>query len=81
MRGTLEAMKLNLTNDELLSTSQSVRGMPPEPDKPVRCIIHKRGGDDIEIQALHTFSPEQVKWFKAGSALNVVKQKVKRAKK
>jgi aconitate hydratase len=59
----------------------SVRGMPPEPDKPVRCIIHKRGGDDIEIQALHTFSPEQVKWFKAGSALNVVKQKVKRAKK
>lgn len=59
----------------------SVRGMPPEPEKPVRCIIHKRGGDDIEIQALHTFSPEQVKWFKAGSALNVVKQKVKRAQK
>ena len=81
MRGTLEAMKLNLTNDELLSTTQSVRGMPPEPDKPVRCIIHKHGGGDIEIQALHTFSPEQVKWFKAGSALNVVKQKVKQAKK
>ena len=74
-------MRPNLTNDELLSTTQSVRGMPPEPDKPVRCIIHKRGDINIEIQALHTFSPEQVKWFKAGSALNVVKQKVKRAKK
>ena len=81
MRGTLEAMKLNLTNDELLSTTQSVRGMPPVPDQPVRCIIHKKGEIEIEFYANHTFSPEQVKWFKAGSALNVVREKVKRAKK
>ncbi|HBQ52278.1 MAG TPA: aconitate hydratase, partial [Acidimicrobium sp.] len=59
----------------------SVREMPPVPDKPVRCIVHKRGGDDIEFYANHTFSPEQVKWFKAGSALNVVREKVKRSKK
>jgi len=55
--------------------------MPPVPDQPVRCIIHKRGEIEIEIKALHTFSDEQVKWFKAGSALNVVRQKVKRSKK
>ena len=59
----------------------SVRGMPPEPDKPVRCIIHKKGEIEIEFFANHTFSPEQVKWFKAGSALNVVREKVKRSKK
>jgi aconitate hydratase len=59
----------------------SVREMPPVPDKPVRCIIHKRGGEDIEFQAMHTFSPEQVKWFIAGSALNVVREKVKKSKK
>ena len=59
----------------------SVRGMPPEPDKPVRCIIHKPGEVEIEFYANHTFSPEQVKWFKAGSALNVVREKVKRSKK
>jgi aconitate hydratase len=47
----------------------------------VRCIVHKRGGIDIEFQALHTFSPEQVEWFKAGSALNVVREKVKKSKK
>jgi len=47
----------------------------------VRCIIHKRGGEDIEFFASHTFSPEQVKWFKAGSALNVVREKVKKSKK
>ena len=59
----------------------SVREMPPVPDQPVRCIIHKKGEIKIEFYANHTFSPEQVKWFKAGSALNVVREKVKRAKK
>ena len=59
----------------------SVREMPPVPDQPVRCIIHKKGQIEIEFYANHTFSPEQVKWFKAGSALNVVREKVKRAKK
>ena len=59
----------------------SVREMPPVPDQPVRCIIHKKGEIEIEFYANHTFSPEQVKWFKAGSALNVVREKVKQAKK
>jgi aconitate hydratase len=30
----------------------------------------------VEFEGLHTFSPEQVEWFKAGSALNIVRQKV-----
>ncbi|MEN9824009.1 MAG: hypothetical protein RLZ04_2435, partial [Actinomycetota bacterium] len=29
-----------------------------------------------EFSAKHTFSDEQVEWFKAGSALNVVRRKV-----
>ena len=57
----------------------TVRDMPPKPDQPVRCYLNKRGGDPIEVQALHTFSKEQVEWFKAGSALNVVRQKVTKA--
>jgi aconitate hydratase len=54
----------------------SVLGLPPVPDKPVRCVIHKADGSSVEFEALHTFSPEQVEWFKAGSALNIVRQKV-----
>lgn len=54
----------------------SVRGMPPIPDKPVLCIINKSDGSQIKFKALHTFSPEQVEWFKAGSALNIVRMKV-----
>ena len=59
----------------------TVRDMPPKPDQPVRCYLNKRGGDPIEFQALHTFSDEQVEWFKAGSALNVVRKKVEEAAK
>jgi aconitate hydratase len=59
----------------------TVRDMPPKPDQPVRCYLNKRGGDPIEFQALHTFSKEQVEWFKAGSALNVVRKKVEKAAK
>ena len=57
----------------------TVRDMPPKPDEPVRCYLNKRGGDPIEFQALHTFSKEQVEWFMAGSALNVVRKKVEKA--
>ncbi len=57
----------------------TVRDMPPKPDQPVRCYLNQRGGDQIEFQALHTFSKEQVEWFKAGSALNVVRKKVESA--
>ncbi|MFA5775386.1 MAG: aconitate hydratase [Ilumatobacteraceae bacterium] len=54
----------------------SVLDLPPVPDKPVRCVINKPYGTKIEFEALHTFSPEQVEWFKAGSALNIVRQKL-----
>ncbi len=54
----------------------SVLGLPPVPDKPVRCVINKPYGTKIEFEALHTFSPEQVEWFRAGSALNIVRQKL-----
>ena len=60
----------------------TVRGMPPVPDQPVQCyIVKQRNSEEIPFTALHTFSKEQVQWFKAGSALNVVRQKVTKAKK
>ncbi|MEI7547785.1 MAG: hypothetical protein WCK21_06980, partial [Actinomycetota bacterium] len=33
-------------------------------------------GTTIGFEGVHTFSPEQIEWFKAGSALNVVRKKV-----
>jgi aconitate hydratase len=54
----------------------SVLNLPPVPDQPVTCHIVKPDGRIVEFEALHTFSPEQVEWFKAGSALNIVRAKV-----
>ena len=54
----------------------SVLDLPPVPDRPVRCRINKADGTTIDFEGLHTFSPEQVKWFEKGSALNIVREKV-----
>lgn len=58
----------------------SVLNLPPVPDQPMKCRITKADGATIDFEAKHTFSPEQVEWFKAGSALNIVREKVANAK-
>ena len=52
----------------------NVSGLPPVPGQPIDCQIVKPDGTTIDFQGLHTFSPEQVEWFRAGSALNVVRR-------
>ena len=54
----------------------NVLDLPPVPNEPVRCQIVKPDGTTIDFECNHTFSPEQVEWFRAGSALNIVRQKV-----
>ncbi len=44
------------------------------PDVPVQCRIHKPDGTTIDFTAVHTLSPEQIEWFQAGSALNVIRR-------
>jgi aconitate hydratase len=45
------------------------------PDKPVAAQIVKPDGTTIDFEANHTFSPEQIEWFKAGGALNIIRQR------
>ena len=45
------------------------------PDTPVRCRVTKPDGDGVEFTCTHTFSAEQIEWFKAGSALNVIRRR------
>lgn len=54
----------------------NVLNLPPVPGQNVTCQIVKPDGTTVDFEATHTFSDEQVEWFKAGSALNIVKQKV-----
>ena len=54
----------------------SVLDLPPVPGQEVTCRIERPDGSSEEFQASHTFSPEQVEWFVAGSALNIVRERV-----
>jgi len=44
------------------------------PGRPVTALIHHEDGSEDEAQLVHSLSAEQIEWFKAGSALNVLKQ-------
>jgi aconitate hydratase len=45
------------------------------PDVPVECLITKPDGMTVTFQAIHTMNDEQIEWFKAGGALNIIRQK------
>ncbi len=46
------------------------------PGKPVECVLHKVDGENIEFSANQTLSEDQIEWFKAGSALNLIREQV-----
>ena len=46
-----------------------------EPGKPVQCVLNKADGTDIVFLGNQTMSPEHIEWFKAGSALNIIRAK------
>ena len=54
----------------------NVLNLPPVPGQNVKCQIVKPDGSIVDFEGVQTFSPEQVEWFKAGSALNIVRAKV-----
>jgi aconitate hydratase len=48
------------------------------PGKDVTAVLHHAGGGEDRILVRHTLNAEQIAWFKAGSALNVIKQQTSR---
>ena len=46
-----------------------------EPGKHVKCIVSHADGNKDEIMLKHSYNKSQIKWFKAGSALNVLRNK------
>ncbi|CAD6185650.1 unnamed protein product [Caenorhabditis auriculariae] len=44
------------------------------PGKQIKAVITKKDGSKIDIYLNHTFNEQQIDWFRAGSALNRMKQ-------
>jgi aconitate hydratase len=45
------------------------------PDVPVSCLLHEPDGSTIEFKCNHTLNADQIEWFRAGSALNIIRQR------
>jgi aconitate hydratase len=63
--------------DRVLETDTiSVLGLADlTPDAPVRCVLHHADGTTEDFMCNHTMSAEHIAWFRAGGALNVIRQK------
>ncbi|SEK58201.1 aconitate hydratase [Parapedobacter koreensis] len=44
------------------------------PNKPLTLVIHHADGSVDEIQVNHSYNEQQIGWFRAGGALNIIRQ-------
>ena len=45
-----------------------------EPGKPLTVVFHHKDGKEDKISVHHTYNQQQIEWFKAGGALNVIRK-------
>lgn len=47
------------------------------PGKPLTLVLNHKDGSKDTIQVNHTFNAQQIEWFKAGGALNIIRAQQK----
>ncbi len=47
-----------------------------KPGMPLTLVIHHNDGDHEIISVNHTYNAQQIEWFKAGGALNIIRSHV-----
>lgn len=45
-----------------------------EPNKPLQVVLNHADGSNETIQVNHTYNQQQIEWFKAGGALNIIRR-------
>ena len=45
------------------------------PNKALTVVLHHKDGTSNVISVHHTYNEQQIEWFKAGGALNIIRQK------
>jgi aconitate hydratase len=48
-----------------------------EPGKPLELVLNHTDGTSDRIMANHTYNEQQIEWFKAGGALNIIRRSIK----
>ena len=49
------------------------------PGKPLGIVLHHTDGSSDQFEVNHTYNEQQIEWFKAGSALNIIRKSVANA--
>jgi aconitate hydratase len=44
------------------------------PGKPLRVVLHHEDGGEDSFEVYHTLNDDQILWFRAGSALNLLRE-------
>ncbi len=47
------------------------------PNSPLTLVLNHKDGSSENILANHTYNEQQVEWFKAGGALNIIRASIK----
>ena len=56
----------------------SIRGLAQlAPNQPLTLVVHKPDGKEVSLPVQHTMNESQIEWYKAGSALNKMKENLK----
>jgi aconitate hydratase len=45
------------------------------PGKPLAVVLHHKDGSSDIVSATHTYNEQQIEWFKAGGALNIIRKR------
>jgi aconitate hydratase len=48
-----------------------------EPHMPLKVVLHHANGARDEVAVNHTYNKQQIEWFKAGGALNIIRASIK----
>lgn len=75
-QGMLALTFANPTDYDLIQENDSIDilGLSSfAPSKPLQIVLHHQDGSSHSILANHTYNEGQIEWFKAGSALNLIK--------
>ena len=46
------------------------------PGQPLTIVLHHKDGSVDKISVNHTYNQQQIEWFKAGGALNIIRKQV-----
>jgi len=76
-QGVLPLTFINKADYDLISKGDklNITGLSSlKPSQPVQVTVTKQGGSTVNLELAHSLNNEQIRWFKAGSAMNAVNQ-------